>query len=89
MIWVTKKDKLSQYQANDRKCLNKLNYYLDMCVYIYIYIYREREREREVCVYDSDKRDKTVRGFIKFEKKVGYSRQRIRQTHTSTVAHIM
>ena len=58
-----------------------------MCVYIYIYI--EREREREVCVYDSDKRDKTVRGFIKFEKKVGYSRQRIRQTHTSTVAHIM
>ena len=40
-------------------------------------------------MYDSDKRDKTVRGFIKFEKKVGYSRQRIRQTHTSTVAHIM
>ena len=65
-----------------------------VCVYIYIYIEREREREteereREVCVYDSDKRDKTVRGFIKFEKKVGYSRQRIRQTHTSTVAHIM
>ena len=89
MIWVTKKNKLSQYQANDGKCLNKLNYYLDICVCIYIYIYIEREREREVCVYDSDKRDKTVRGFIKFEKKVGYSRQRIRQTHTSTVAHIM
>ena len=58
-----------------------------MCVYIYIYTQRERERER--CVYDSDKRDKTVRGFIKFEKKVGYSHQRIRQTRTSTVAHIM
>ena len=87
MIWMTKKDKLSQYQANDRKCLNKLNYYLDICVCIYIYIYRGRERE--MCVYDSDKRDKTVRGFIKFEKKVGYSHQRIRQTRTSTVAHIM
>ena len=64
-----------------------------MCIYICIYTQRERERERErerdVCVYDSDKRDKTVMGFIKFEKKVGYSHQRIRQTRTSTVAHIM
>ena len=60
-----------------------------MCVYIYIYIHTKREREREMCVYDSDKRDKTVMGFIKFEKKVGYSHQRIRQTRTSTVAHIM